>query len=83
MMFVMVAVPVSSTFGLESSLNLCEICSEATEHVFDHVIRPNQENMVSNFSRQMPIAQVPGKTNHLCRIFVSDFYKLFGGGQNL
>ena len=82
MMFVMVAVPVSSTFGLESSLNLCEICSEATEHVFDHVIRPNQKNTVSNFSRQMPIAQVPSKAHQLYRILLSDFYKILGSRLN-
>jgi len=50
-MFVMVAVTVSPAFGLESSLDLFEICSEATEHTFDHVIGPNQKNTVSNFSR--------------------------------
>ena len=50
-MFVMVAVTVSPAFGLESSLDPFEICSEAMEHVFDHVIGANQENMVSNFSR--------------------------------
>ena len=83
MPLVMVAVPVSPAFGLESSLDLFELCSEATEHVFNHMIGPNQKNTVSNFSRQMPIAQVPGKAHQLCRILVSDFYKLFGSSLNL
>ena len=51
MMFVMVAVPISPAFGLESSLDPFEICSESAEHVFDHVIGSNQKNTVSNFSR--------------------------------
>lgn len=56
MVFVMVAMPVRPAFGLESSLDFFEICSEAAEHVFNHVIWPNQENMVSNLGRQMSIA---------------------------
>jgi len=82
MMFGMVALPVGPAFGLESSLDLLEVCSEAMEHVFDHVVRPNQKNVVSDFSRQMPIAQVPGKTHKLYRVLMSDFYKLLCGGLN-
>ena len=50
MMSVMVAAPVGPAFGLESGPDLFEICSQATEHVFDHVIGPNHKNMVSNLS---------------------------------
>jgi hypothetical protein len=49
--FVMVTVTVSPAFGLERSLDLFEIRSEATEHVFDHMIGPNQKDTFSNFSR--------------------------------
>jgi hypothetical protein len=63
MMLVMVTVPVSAAFGLESSLDRLKICSEAAEHVFDHVVGPNPKNVVSNLCRQMPIAEVPRKSH--------------------
>jgi hypothetical protein len=83
MMFVMVAVTVGAAFGLESGLDRLKICSEAAEHVFDHVVGPNPKNAVSNLRRQMPIAQVPRKSHQLYRIFMSDFYQLLERGLNL
>jgi hypothetical protein len=54
---VMVAVVgVSAAFGLEGGLHLYKIRSEAMEHILDHVVGPNAKNLVSNFSRQMPIS---------------------------
>jgi hypothetical protein len=78
MMFVMVGVTVSAALGLEGGLDLSELGSEATKHIFDDVVGPNPKNVVSNFSRQMSITQVPGKTHQLYRIFMSDFYKILG-----
>jgi hypothetical protein len=62
-MLVMVAVPVSTAFGLESGMDPLKMCSEVTEHVLDHVVGPNPKNVVSNLGRQMPIAKVPGKAH--------------------
>jgi hypothetical protein len=70
----MVAVPgVRAAFRLEWDLHPCKICSEAKEHILDHVIRPNAKNLVSNLSRQMPISQMPRKARQLIGIFMSDF----------
>ncbi len=44
MMLVMVAVPVSAAFGLERGRDLLKMCSEAAEHVLDHVVGPNAKN---------------------------------------
>jgi len=83
-MVVMVAVDaVSAAFGLEGGLHLYKICSEATEHILDHMVRPNAKNLVSNFSRQMPISQMPGKAHKLFRIFMPDFDNGLRGGLNL
>ena len=82
MMFMMMAVPVSAAFWLESGPDLLKICSEAAKHVFDHVVGTNKKNTVSNLRRQMPIAQVPSKAHQLYRIFMSDFYEILGGGLN-
>jgi hypothetical protein len=63
-MVVMVAVAaVSAAFGLEGDVQLYEIRSEAMEHILDHVVGPNAKNLVSNFSRQVPISQMPSKTH--------------------
>jgi hypothetical protein len=80
MMFVMVAVTVSSAFGLERGLDRLKMCPEAAEHVFDYVVGPNQKDAVSNLRRQMPVAQVPRKAHQLHRIFMSDFYEILGSG---
>jgi hypothetical protein len=70
----MVAVAgVSAAFGLERDLHPCKVCSEAKEHILDHVVGPNAKNLVSNFSRQMPISQMPRKARQLVGIFMSDF----------
>jgi hypothetical protein len=60
-----------------------KVRSQAAEHIFDHMVGPNKENMVSNFGWQMPITQVPRKTHQLDRIFVSDFDNILRSGLNL
>jgi len=81
---VMVAVTaVSAAFGLEGGLHLYKIRSEAMEHILDHVVGPNAKNLVSNFSRQMPISQMPGKTHKLIGIFMPDLYNELRSGLNL
>jgi len=77
---VMVPVGVCAAFRLESCLDPLKICSEAAEHVFDHVVRPNKKDLSSNFGRQVSIAQVPGKADQLKRIFVFDFDNILGSG---
>src|SRR5215472_4353988 len=83
MRFVIVAMPVSTAFGLESCLGLLKICAQAAQHVFDHVVRPYKKNMVSNFGWQMPVAQVPGKAHQLYWIFMPDFDNVLGSGLDL
>jgi hypothetical protein len=70
----MVAVAgISAAFGLERGLYPCKVCSEAKEHILDHVVRSNAKNLVSNFSWQMPISQMPREARQLIGIFMSDF----------
>jgi hypothetical protein len=72
-MIVMAAVAaVSAAFGLKGALRLDKICAEATEHILDHMVRPDANNLVSNLSRQMSISQMPGKAHKLIRIFMPD-----------
>ena len=76
MMFVVVAVTVSTAFWLEGGPNVLKIRPQATEHIFYYMIGPNKKNMVSNFCRQMPITQVPCKAHELDRILMPDFDNL-------
>lgn len=80
--FVIVAA-VRAAFGLKGGLHLHEIRSKAIEHIFDHVVGPNPKNMLSNFSRQVPVSQMPGKAQELMGIFVSDFHNRFRSSLNL
>jgi hypothetical protein len=74
---------VSATFRLEGGLHLYKIRSEATEHILDYMVGPNAKNLVSNFSWQMPISQMPSKAHELILIFMSDFDNKLGSSLNL
>ena len=83
-MGVMVAVAaVRAALGLKGSAHVCKIRSEATEHILTDVVGPNAKNLISNFSRQMPISQMPGKTHKLVGIFMPDLDSKFRSGLNL
>src|SRR5246500_3196330 len=73
MLAMMAMAGVSAAFGLERDLHLCKICSEAKEHILDHVVGPNAKNLVSNFSRQMPISHMPREASKLVGVFMLDF----------
>jgi len=74
---------VSAAFGLEGGLHLCKLRSEAKEHVLDHMVGPDAKNLVSNFSRQMPISQMPSKAHKLIDLFMPDFDNRLRCGLNL
>jgi hypothetical protein len=58
------------------------IRSEAVEHLLDDMVGPNAKNLVSNFSRQMPVSQMPCKARKLIGISVTDFDNKLRGGPN-
>jgi hypothetical protein len=82
-MLVMMAVtPVSAAFGLEGSARVHKIRSQAMQHLFDHMVRPNAKNLAANFGRQMPIAQMPRKARELIGIFMPDLDNELGSGPD-
>jgi hypothetical protein len=84
LMAVMVTVTaIGSAFGLKRSHYLRKIRSEAAEHIFDHMVGPEAENLVSNFSRQMPISKMPGKAHKLIGIFMPCLDDKLRSGLNL
>jgi hypothetical protein len=64
-MLVMMAVAIGTALGLEWGLDSLKACTETTEHVLDHMIRPNPKSVLSNLRWQMSIPQVPAKAHHL------------------
>ena len=74
---------VSAAFGLERSLRLFKVRSEPIEHSLNDVIRPNPEDLISNFSQQMPVPQMPGNTHELMWIPVPDLHNNLRSGLNL
>jgi hypothetical protein len=83
-MIVMVAVTaVSAALGLERNLHLYKIRSESMEHLLDHMVGPNADNLVLNFNWQMPISQMPGKPRKLIRVFMPDLDNRLHSGLNL
>ena len=83
-MVVMAAVAaVSAAFRLEGGPHLYKICPEGTEHILDHMVGPNAKNTISNFSRQMPISQMPSEPHKLIGIFMPDFDNRLRSGFDL
>lgn len=80
--FVIVAA-VRAALGLKRGLQLHEFRSKAMKHIFDYVVGPNTKSMVSNFSRQVPVSQMPRKAHELMGIFVSDFHNQLRSSLNL
>jgi hypothetical protein len=81
--FMIVAAAVRAAFGLKGCLHLNDLRSKAMEHIFDHVVGSNPQNVVSNFSRQVPVSQMPRKAQKLMGIFVSDFDNRLRSSLNL
>jgi len=83
-MVVMVpVVTVSAAFRLEGGLHLYKVRSKALEHALDYMVGTNAKKLISNFSRQVPIPQMPSKAHKLIGIFMSDFDNKLRGGLNL
>ena len=68
-----VVAAVRAAFGLKGGLHRNEICPEPMDHILDHMVGPNAENLAPNFSRHVPISQMPGKAHKLVGIFMPDF----------
>jgi len=80
MAVMMTVTAVGAAFGLKWGLHRYQMRSETTQHVLDHMVRPDTKDLVSNFGRQMPVSKMPGKTHKLIGIFMPDFDNLFGSG---
>ena len=61
---------VRAAFGLKRSFAFSENCAEAGKQLFDHMVRPDSEGLMSNLRRQMTIAEMPCKAHKLARIFM-------------
>jgi len=83
MFMVMALTPVRAAFRLEGSPHGRKIRSQSAEHLFDNMVRVDAKNLASNFSRQMPISQVPSKTRKLTWIPMPDLDKELGSCLNL
>jgi hypothetical protein len=82
MVVMVTAVAISATLGLERSLHFRELRAEAVEHLLDHMVGPNAENLVPNFSRQMPVSEVPSQARKLVGISVPNFDNILRSSLN-
>jgi hypothetical protein len=63
---------IGAALGLERRLDVPQLRSEATEHVLDHVVRPEAENPLADLGRQVAVSEVPGEARQLLWIPVTD-----------
>src|SRR5262249_4424984 len=75
-------VDISATLGVERRLYVRELGAEAPEHMLDHMVGPNAENLVPNFRRQMPVSQVPSQARKLVGIFGPYFDNMLRSSLN-
>jgi hypothetical protein len=75
-------VAVGAALGLEGNLYLSEVRPEVMEHVLNHVVGSNTQNLMANVGRQMPIAQMPGEAHKLSGILMPDFDNELRGGSD-
>ena len=80
---IVAGVAVGAAFRLERGLHVHEIRSEAMEHFLDYMVGPNAKNLIANFSRQMPISQMPGKADELIGFSMPDFDNGLRSGLDL
>jgi hypothetical protein len=80
---IVIMAAVRTTFGLKWGLQLRELRSKAMKHLFDHVVGPNTKSVVSNFSRQVPVSQMPRKAHELMGILMADFHNQLLSSLNL
>jgi hypothetical protein len=66
-------VVVGAALGLEGDLYPSEVRPEVMEHVLNHVVGSNTQNLMANVGRQMPIAQMPREAHQLSGILMPDF----------
>jgi hypothetical protein len=69
---------IRAALWLKRCLYFSKICSKATEHVLDYMVRANSKHAVSNFGRQMTVAQMPSQARKLIRIMMRYFDDIFG-----
>src|SRR5262249_54568942 len=64
---------VNAALRLERGARRYEMCSETMQHVLDHMIGPNSQDLFVNFGGQMPISEMPGKAHKLAGLCMPDF----------
>jgi hypothetical protein len=83
-MSVMLAIAaIGAAFRLEGGHHLCKIRAETAEHLLYNVVGPEAENLAPDFSRQMPISQMPGKAYKLIGILMTCFDDALKSGLDL
>ena len=82
MIVIVAVVAISATLGLERGLHFTQLRTKAVEHMLDHMVGPNAENLVPNFSRQMPVSEVPSQAHKLVGISVPNFDNMLRSSLN-
>src|SRR6516164_5279979 len=80
---VVVATAIGAALGLKRCFDFFKFSSKSMQHLFDHVVGPDVEGVISNLRWKMPISEMPGKPHEVMRIFMTDLDKRFGGGFDL
>ena len=59
------AMPVRPAFRREGGIQLFNICPQQTQHIFEHMILPDQKMILFYLARGVTVADMPGDTRQM------------------
>lgn len=68
---------IGTALRLEWRIHMTHLRTEPGQHRLNHMIGPDMDNAITYFSRQMPIAEMPGDPRQLMGIAATNFGQLF------
>jgi hypothetical protein len=81
-MVAMVRTRIGSAFRLKRSFASQQFGPKAEKHLFNHMIGPYENGVLTNFRWQMAISEVPGETHQLMPVRMGNFQKRFCSGSD-
>lgn len=72
----MLALGISTAFGVERRLDLDDLRAQALHHGLDDVIAPDTQSLGHDLGRQMTVAEVPGDSHQMLRIVTADLQEM-------
>jgi hypothetical protein len=78
---IVVMLTIGTAFRIEGGFHGAHFCAQAFQHLNDHVVVSDQDAICMDFGRQMPIAEMPGKSRQQSSRTRPHFHQRLGRGD--